>query len=392
MRARRLVHLLGLVFVFAGLTAQAAWLESGAPAATPVPWIPPHPTPYPYVTPTPRYPHYPTDSHARVVRDFLSGASLGSAYGWGGLTIVPVLATTGGGGSSIRTLESALRSGTLTVREYGAGSVPTIEVENRGSSAVFLLAGEIILGGKQDRIIRQDTVIGPHSGPVQVPVYCVEQGRWASSARSFEAAPHAIADRDLRAKASAGAGQDEIWSHVTEKSEAAGVRSSTSSYGDVVASPEMSRRLDEYVTRCPRPTVWRGRAVGAVFMSGGEVLGVDLFGDPALMSALWPKLVRSYAAQAVGYRPHTRYDDDERHYLPPHTGGASAALEALRSAWPSFSGWAGSAPRLNLSVSGYDAWAIPWDGEVVHVAALPGARYYEPPPPPPPPYPWYREE
>jgi len=378
MHARRSVLNLSIYLGFVATSwlafpARAAWLESdqGArPQATR--WIP-HPTATPYdhyptPHPTPYHPDT-SDRSARAIRDFLAGASLGSSYGWGGLTIVPILASSSAPSPSLTSLESALRRGDLVVREYGGGSVPTVEMENHGSTPVFLLAGEIVLGGKQDRVIREDTVIGAHS-VVQVSVYCVEQGRWASSAKAFGAAPHAIADRDLRSKASAGAGQDEIWSHVAKESEARGVRSPTSSYGDVTASPEMSRRLDEYVSRCPRPSPWRGRAVGAVFLSGGEVLGVDLFGDPGLLSSLWPKLVRSYASQAMR-DPHGRHLSDS---------GASGVLAALRAARPTWDGSAGAAPRHRLSIGGYDAWAVTWGERVVHVSALPGYRDIEPPP------------
>lgn len=373
-----------LVFLFAALAALpggAAWLESDQ-GTQPTRWIP-RPTPYPYPTPDP-YP-YPTpvpdpgDRSARAIRDFLGGAYLGTPYGWGGLTVVPVLVSNGTPSPSLRSLESALRSGDLTVREYGSGSVPTVEMVNRGGTPVFLLAGEIVLGGKQDRVIREDTVIGAYSGPVQVAVYCVEQGRWAGTPSGFAAAPHAIADRDLRSKAAAGAGQDEVWSHVAKESEARGVRSPTSSYGDVVSSPDVSRRLDEYVARCPRPSPWRGRAVGAVFLSGSTVLGVDLFGDPGLLSSLWPKLIRSYASQAMHGGGYTRHGGGD-------ASSASRVLEALRAAWPTWDGSAGAAPRYRLGVGGYDAWAVTWSDAVVHVAALPGTRYYEPPPPPPPPY------
>ena len=380
---RKLSIYLGFVAtVFLAVPVRAAWLESGQGSSTTAPpptrWIPPTPFPYPtYIPDT-------TDRGARAIREFLGGSSLGSSYGWGGLTIVPILASSSSPSPSLTSLESALRRGDLIVREYGGGSVPTVEMENRSGTPVFLLAGEIVLGGKQDRVIREDTVIGGHS-VVQVAVYCVEQGRWASSAKSFESAPHAIADRDLRSKASAGAGQDEIWSHVAKESEARGVRSPTTSYGDIVASPEMSRQLDEYVSRCPRPSPWRGRAVGAVFLSGGEVLGVDLFGDPGLLSALWPKLVRSYASQAMrdGYGRHIS------------DSGASAVLEALRGSWPTWDGSAGAAPRHRLSVGGYDAWAVTWGERVVHVSALPGYRDYVEPPPPydryPYPVPYYEE-
>lgn len=385
---RRLLPLVALFGLVAPL-ANAAWLEGNEPAAaervaqpryTPTPWIEDR-----WLRPTPppiRY--YDDDASARAVRNFLASASLGGAQGWGALTIYPVTVSSGTPSASMRSLDASLRSGALRVYEQGSGSVPSVLVENVGSAPVFLMAGEIVLGGKQDRVIREDMIIPPRSGPMDVPVYCVEQGRWTSGV-SFKSAPEAMADGELRAQASAGAGQDAIWSHVARKSAAAGVSSSTSAYREYEQSPEVSRRLDEYVTRCPRPSVWRGRVVGAVFVADGQVLGVDLFSDPALLSALWPKLVRSYAGQVY----------DGRNGTYGSRGGdsaARAALSALQAAWPQSNGWAGGGVRLSLSVSGMQASAVAVGGAVAHVGALSGYSVQSPPPPPiddPYPRPWY---
>ena len=369
--------------------AAAAWLESGAPAPTPVstPWWnpPPPPTPFPTTRwlppPPPPPPHHPYDTGdagARALRDALSGASLGQAYGHGGLTIVPVLASGRiPAHPAMRTLDDALRSGTLRIAELGSASVPSILVDNRGWQPVFLMAGEIIVGGKQDRVIREDAVIPARSGPTEVAVYCVEQGRWTPVAGRFESAPYA-ADADLRSRAASGAGQEAVWSHVARKSADAGVRSETQSYDDYARSPAVAREVDEYVRRCPRPSVWRGRVIGAVFLSGDDVLGVDLFPDASLMSAMWPKLVRSYASQAIQRGWSGRHD----------SGGASSVLESLRAAWPSYEGRVGSATRHGLGVPGFSSWGLTVDGRVVHIAALPdsSAGWVEPPPP------WYPYE
>ncbi|HVO29745.1 MAG TPA: DUF6569 family protein [bacterium] len=395
MRTRRIVFsslalALAAAALLSSLPAAAAWLESGDPPPRRT-WVTPAPTPWP--TPWPIYTEPdvyrpPQTGAAAAVRALLASASLGTPEGYGSLTIVPIVATGRVPATSISSMDDAVRSGRLRVYESGAGSVPTVMVENVSATPVFLLAGEIVLGGKQDRVIREDTVIGAYSGAVSVPVYCVEEGRWTSGT-TFRSAPEAVADAGLRAKAASGAGQDAIWSHVSEKASAAGVHSSTSAYREFEQSPEVSRRLDEYVARCPRPTVWRGRVVGAVFVSGGTVLGVDIVGDPSLLASLWPKLVRSYAAHV--------YDYGGGGWGGARIDPARAALSALQSAWPRESGWAGSGTRVELDAPGFDATAVVHGGAVIHLAAFPAAsiqiRYPPPPPPPPPPlptpWPWY---
>ena len=363
---------------------RAAWLEGGdGSGATPVPtatlWYPTYPpTPVPtriWLPPPP--PPY-GDAGARAIHDFLQSAYLGASYGWGGLTIVPIV-TRSGAGADVESLDAAVRSGDLRVLEKGSGSVPSVMVENVGRTPVLLMAGEIVLGGRQDRIIRQDVVIGPRSGPVEVPVYCVEEGRWEVSRREeFEPAPYAIADGALREKAASGAGQEEIWHDVNAKAAAPGVHSTTQAYRDWAQSPDVARRLDGFVSHCPHPSFWRGHAVGAIFLGpGGQVLGADVFGDSSLLYAEWPKLVRSYAAQ-VG-----EYDG-------PDASGWSAQnfFSQLQASWPSFDGWAGHGARHRLPMSGFDAWGVTLDARMVHVAALATAPVIieEPPPPPPPPY------
>ena len=70
---------------------------------------------------------------------------------------------------------------------------------------MFLLAGEVILGGKQDRIIGQNTIIAANTTQ-SVPVFCVEHGRWTEqeSGTVFHSA-HALAHGRLRGKAAIAA-------------------------------------------------------------------------------------------------------------------------------------------------------------------------------------------
>src|SRR6202048_3332566 len=86
----------------------------------------------------------------------------------------------------VLTLDEARARGALTVVERAQASVPDLIAENRGKAHVLLLAGEILIGGKQNRVLREDLLLPPLSGPRNVSVYCVEQGRWNEGRKDFE--------------------------------------------------------------------------------------------------------------------------------------------------------------------------------------------------------------
>lgn len=87
----------------------------------------------------------------------------------------------------VATLDEARSRGDLLITERDQASVPQLLVENRGKVHVLLLAGEILLGGKQNRVLSEDIRLPPLSGPRNIAVYCVEQGRWAERTKEFEA-------------------------------------------------------------------------------------------------------------------------------------------------------------------------------------------------------------
>jgi hypothetical protein len=87
---------------------------------------------------------------------------------------------------SIATLEEARSSGALAISERDRASVPELIVDNRGKSHVLLMAGEILIGGKQNRVLREDILLPPWSGPRAIGVFCVEQGRWNEGGKDFE--------------------------------------------------------------------------------------------------------------------------------------------------------------------------------------------------------------
>src|SRR5882762_5828663 len=146
-------------------------------------------------------------------------------------------APSGGGslGTDVRRFLESVRvgerraHGELQVTERDQATVSSLVIENRGSMHVVLLAGEILQGGKQNRIVLEDVLVPPRSGPLSLPVYCIEQGRWVGDGKAF--VPREIlAAPQLRARMLERSEQREVWAEVDRYAKRAAAPSATGSY------------------------------------------------------------------------------------------------------------------------------------------------------------------
>src|SRR5664280_78935 len=75
------------------------------------------------------------------------------------------------------TLSEALEKKLVVIKE--TGNVQELTFENLSEDlTVFLNAGDIVKGGRQDRTVRDDLILPPQSGQVPLASFCVEHGRW----------------------------------------------------------------------------------------------------------------------------------------------------------------------------------------------------------------------
>jgi hypothetical protein len=85
------------------------------------------------------------------------------------------------GGPVPLTLQEALAKGSVQVIE--TGRVNELQIENTGADAVFIQAGDIVKGGKQDRVLTVSLLLPAKSGLIPIASFCVEQGRWSARGR-----------------------------------------------------------------------------------------------------------------------------------------------------------------------------------------------------------------
>ncbi|HSE06199.1 MAG TPA: DUF6569 family protein, partial [Methylomirabilota bacterium] len=226
----------------------------------------------------------------------LGGLSLGAAASQGGLAVLWLHAKDAGGGAplEILTLDESRARGTLVVTERADARVPDLIAENRGKVHVLLLAGEILIGGKQNRVLREDLLLPPGSGPRNISVYCVEQGRWNAGRKDFESRG-SVVQPSVRSQVLRKAEQSRIWSGVAAAARDLNAPSQTGSYQAIYDKPDLRAHLEQTI-RGFDPS---GAAGAAVFV-GPSLAGVDVFHDPDLFRREWPKLLRAYALD--GYR------------------------------------------------------------------------------------------
>ena len=258
----------------------------------------------------------------------------------GNLTVFPVVAAKTHDTSDFMSLDEGLRSGDVVVTEYGkvqglvrgrdtrprtwddnviptrgGPQVNTLVLVNNSKRPLLLLAGEIVTGGKQDRVIAKDRIVPAESDPIDLGVFCVEPGRWVGSSEQFGTARGYtfMAAPNVRAKAMADKDQAKVWSEVGKSRQsmslevpaAAPAINTTSSYPAMMQNAEVQKKLDDIAEpiRHDYESVIKQlrdqNAVGVVVVVNGEIVWADMFASTRLLEKYWPKLIRSYATEAV---------------------------------------------------------------------------------------------
>jgi hypothetical protein len=269
----------------------------------------------------------------------------------GDLTVFPVVSAKGHDTSGFLTLDEGIRSGEVIVTEVGSlhttlhrrpvqqsyrdgAQVNSLVLVNNSQRPLILLAGEIVTGGKQDRVVAKDRIVSGESDPVDLGVFCVEPHRWVEKSYKFDTHASVMAQPSVRKKAMAEKDQQQVWAEVdnAKNNMSANLRAeagppapaspsggppqnyayfsvreldATSSYAvarensavqkQVEAITEPMQKAYESLIRQLR----NQKAVGVVVAVKGRVVWADIFASTALLDKYWPKLLQSYAAEAL---------------------------------------------------------------------------------------------
>ncbi len=243
----------------------------------------------------------------------------------GNLSIFPVVGGAENDTARLLTLDEGLRSGSVVVTEAGSlqglvrrgspiprrsgAEVNRLVLINNSDRPLLLLAGEVVTGGKQDRVIGVDRIVSPKSGPIDLSVFCVEPGRWVASSEQFRSMSSAMVQPSVRTPAMADRNQQAVWAQVggalagmaLALPQAAPSMHASTSYAKAMENPEVQKRVASVAADYDgmlRELKKEG-AKGVVVAINGRILWADVFASTELLEKYWQKLIRSYAADSL---------------------------------------------------------------------------------------------
>jgi len=246
---------------------------------------------------------------------------------------------------------------------FGGGDAQGAEVNrlvllNKSPKPLYLMPGEIIYGGQQNRTIAVEAIIAPGKKPVEIEVFCVEQGRWeandaAETSRAVTQLQSAGAEqRDAktreklaeeakhgkfvahagnlsttgRAAVQEGKGQAEVWSKVSEANAASTVQTNSSDFVANYTDPAQVKKLQPYIDAMQASAANHKQVVGAIVSINGKIEAVDVFQSTPLFKKLWPKLLKSDALDALAVADQR--DADKRATVDDARTFFQAAMQA----------------------------------------------------------------
>ncbi|MDW8344283.1 MAG: DUF6569 family protein [Verrucomicrobiae bacterium] len=207
------------------------------------------------------------------------------------------------------TLKNALADGKVVVHE--TGSVGELLIENLlEDKDIYIQAGEILRGGRQDRTIGVDVVV-PAKTKIPFPTFCVERGRWGQrpgeAVHWFSSSEHYLASKRLKLATKLYMSQPLVWQEVARTqdklshSTGGSVHStrSPSSLELTMEHEKIVRRLEDYTQKFQSLVAEHPDAVGFAFAINGRLNSAEIYASHLLFANLWPKLIKSAAVEAV---------------------------------------------------------------------------------------------
>jgi len=303
--------------------------------------------------------------------DLVTNVEIAQAAVAGNLALLPLIAGRHHAADPPRYFlyQQAQDAGLVSIEEVSeAGSVGMLRVANRADRPVLLVEGEVLLGMKQTRVLNL-TILVPATSVLDVPVSCVESGRWHSVseaatgkaavnlAPSVRAAKTVTVARSMRSASSFASDQNAVWAGVDRILDGHGADAPSRSYADLAAQD--SRPLTGLAATVePAPG-----QVGVIACVAGRVSCADMFEAPEVLASMWTGLVASYQAEAAM--------SDTKPLGARSDAAARRWFRSIAAGSPSVGPQLGAGSHLTVVAPDLEAAALVHEGRIVHLSAFP---------------------
>jgi hypothetical protein len=222
--------------------------------------------------------------------------------------------------AKLLTLQEAMDQQKVVVFE--TGQVNELSIENRSAQDVYVQSGDIVKGGRQDRVLVTDLILPAHSGKLAISAFCVEHGRWTKrgneQAGQFSASNRALPAKALKIAVREEKDQSKVWAEVANTQARLGTgsgygagRSSSSGWVASAASASptsMQLALEDktvveqtaaYVQHLAGIIDGKNDVVGYAYAINGKLNSAEVYDSHDLFRRMWPKMLQASAAEAL---------------------------------------------------------------------------------------------
>ena len=219
------------------------------------------------------------------------------------------------------TLEEAMQQKKITLHE--TGSVGELLVDNISSDYVFIMAGDIVKGGRQDRTISEDIVLNTGVKKTPLKSFCVEHSRWGArrgeSEDYFSSSEKMLNNRALKMAARTEKSQYKVWEEVSCYQKRTGAKLNADVTGCVsptslqltLENEKIKSSISEYADTLQSAFEDKNDVLGFAFFINGKISTIETFGNAALFKKLQKKLLEAAASEAF-----EQYDENLKFEKP----------------------------------------------------------------------------
>ncbi|MBN2523966.1 MAG: hypothetical protein JXB24_11895 [Bacteroidales bacterium] len=240
---------------------------------------------------------------------------IGESIAYKNLEIFPIVRNGKTEGQKYRILSEVIKGQDVVLEE--TGNVNLLSISNNTKDYIFILAGDIVKGGRQDRTMENDIIIPPYTKKVPLESYCVESGRWQKRGQEevneFSDNTKVLSSRDLKLASRYSKDQSAVWQKVTEKQyklnknlaemkgENVDVRSpqSGTSLQLTLENKELEDVTKEFKSNLNNLNDFSENSIGFAYAINGQFYGMDIYHSRELFVKLQAKLFDAVIAEAI---------------------------------------------------------------------------------------------
>lgn len=243
------------------------------------------------------------DNHMKTsVQTLLQGIQWENQQSIGGVTFIPIIGKIENPSSGIEI--GAEEIDTIQITELEPEDVNNVNIQSGYRGTVLIIAGMILMGGRQTRSPTRPFIIN-HGSKSKIPVNCIEQGRWSytpneavdKDEKKFMMMKRMVSRKTRASYIGGGMSQSRTWGNIRRYMSEQHLNNEsapTQSYLSVEEAIKSSSREElEGFRQKLKPVFSHDSQRGMLIFESGELSDIEVFDNPEYWSKVSEHMMES---------------------------------------------------------------------------------------------------